>query len=87
MEEQFVIDTSDTMAWSIKLYEHPNDMIAHLYDPVESRRYDSAMLVLSFLIDQLNKFSYDQNDNVLCVYGDPTYPLRRHLQVSLAKKN
>ena len=60
-------------------------MIAHLYDPVESRRYDSAMLVLSFLIDQLNKFSYDQN--VFCVYSDPTYPLRRHLQVSLAKKN
>lgn len=59
-------------------------MIAHLYDPVESRRYDSAMLVLSFLIDQLNKFSYDQN--VLCVYSDPSYPLRRHLQVSLAKK-
>ena len=58
----------------------PTGMIAHLYGPIEGRRHDSAMLALSGLMNQLNQFSYDQNGNVLCVYGDPAYPLRRHLQ-------
>ena len=41
----------------------------------------------SSLMDQFNKFSYNQNGDVLCVYGDPTYPLRKHLQASFGGAN
>ena len=61
-------------------------MIAHLYGPIEGSEHDSAMLAVASLIDELNQFPYDQNDNALCVYSDRTYSLRRHLQASLVKK-
>lgn len=45
------------------------------------------MLALSGLMNQLNQFSFDQNGNVLCVYADPAYPLRRHLQAPFGGAN
>ena len=60
----------------------PSGMIASLFGPIEGKRHDSAMLNLSGLLQQLQLYSYDSNGNVLCLYGDPAYPLRIYLQVS-----
>ena len=65
----------------------PSGMIANLYGPLEGKRHDSAMLALSGLLPQLQQFSYDSNGNVLCIYGDPAYPLRRHLQAPFGGAN
>ena len=58
----------------------PNGLIANLYGPVEGRRHDSAMLAQSGLLIQLQQHSHAQNGRALCIYGDPAYPLRNHLQ-------
>ena len=58
----------------------PNGLIANLYGPVEGKKHDSGMLADSNLLQQLQQRSYDTNGRVLCIYGDPAYPLRLHLQ-------
>lgn len=58
----------------------PNGLIAHLYGPVEGRRHDAYMLRESGLLDELEARSHDPQGNVLCIYGDPAYPLRPQLQ-------
>ena len=58
----------------------PNGLIANLFGPVEGRRHDAAMLVMSGLLDELEEYSYAPNGEALCIYGDPAYPLRQHLQ-------
>ena len=58
----------------------PNGLIANLYGPVEGKKHDSSMLAESGLLQQLQQISYDTNGRVLCIYGDPAYPLRLNLQ-------
>ena len=74
----------------------PNGLIANLYGPVEGKRHgpiegkrhrpvegkthDSDMLMDSGLSNQLQKYSFGQNQRPLCIYEDPAYPLRVHLQ-------
>ncbi len=58
----------------------PNGLIANLYGPVEGRRHDSAMLAMSDLLPQLEQHSFSPDGQALCIYGDPVYPLRVHLQ-------
>ena len=58
----------------------PNGLIANLYGPVEGKRHDAGMFADSGLLDILQEHSYDTNENPLCIYGDPDYPLRIHLQ-------
>ena len=58
----------------------PNGLIAILYGPVEGKRDDSAMLVQSQVLNQLQCFLFNPHGDILCVYGDPAYPLRRQLQ-------
>jgi len=53
----------------------PNGLLANLFGPVEGRRHDAAMLVLSDLLDELKEYSYAPNGDALCIYGDPAYPL------------
>ena len=55
-------------------------MIANLYGPVEGRRHDCALLAMSNLLQDLRQFSYGVNGQVLCLFGDPAYPIKRHLQ-------
>lgn len=57
-----------------------NGLIANLFGPIEGRRHDSFMLRESGLLDQLEMRSYDPQRHILCIYGDPAYPLRPHLQ-------
>ncbi|XP_054764968.2 uncharacterized protein LOC129271719 [Lytechinus pictus] len=59
----------------------PNGMIANLYGPIEGRRHDAFLLRESGLLAELERFSHDTDGNVLCIYGDPAYPLRPQLQV------
>ena len=58
----------------------PNGLIAILFGPVEGRRHDSGMLVDSGLLQELSHYSFAPDGTPLCVYGDPVYPLRVHLQ-------
>jgi len=38
------------------------------------------MLAQSDLLNQLQKHSHAPDESLLCIYGDPAYLLRRHLQ-------
>ncbi len=58
----------------------PNGLIANLFGPVEGRRHDAAMLVMSGLLEELQQHSFAPNGQALCIYGDPAYPHRIHLQ-------
>ena len=58
----------------------PNGLIANLFGPVEGRRHDSGMLALSGLLPMLEAHCVSPTGQPLCVYGDPAYPLRVHLQ-------
>jgi len=58
----------------------PNGMIANLFGPVEGRRHDSALLAMSGLLNQLEERSFSPNGQALCIYGDPAYSHRVHLQ-------
>ena len=63
----------------------PNGLIANLFGPVEGRRHDSALLAMSGLLNQLEERSFSPNGNALCLYGDPAYPHRVHLQRPFAR--
>ena len=59
----------------------PNGLIANLYGPVEGARHDAGMLKDSGLLQTLEREAYNPRGDVLCLYGDPAYPLRPHLMV------
>ena len=63
-----------------------NGMIANLFGPVEGRRHDSRMLAMSGLLDQLEPHSFSPDGQALCIYGDPAYPHRLHLQCPFARR-
>jgi len=65
----------------------PCGLIANLFGPVEGRRHDSGMLAMSGLLDKLQQHSFDPYGNILCIYGDPAYPLRPHLQAPFKGAN
>ncbi|CAB4042201.1 Hypothetical predicted protein [Paramuricea clavata] len=58
----------------------PNGMCANLYGPVEGKRHDSTMLARSRLLESLQQHSRAPDGSILCIYGDPAYPLRLQLQ-------
>ena len=58
----------------------PNGLIANLAGPYEGRKHDAGMLADSGLLNQLQVHSFTPAGNPLCIYGDPAYPLRVHLQ-------
>lgn len=59
----------------------PNGLVGNLFCPVEGRRHDSFMLATSGFLRELQKFSNCPVTGLpLCVYGDPAYPIRAHLQ-------
>ena len=65
----------------------PKGLIANLYGPTEGRRHDSGILADSGLLNMLSQHSFDSNGNPLCIYGDPAYPLRIHLQAGFQGAN
>lgn len=58
----------------------PNGLVGNLYGPIEGKRHDSGMLASSGLLEDFRRFSFSPTRIPLCVYGDPAYPLRLHLQ-------
>ncbi|XP_068742300.1 uncharacterized protein [Montipora capricornis] len=58
----------------------PNGLIANLYGPVEGKRHDAGMLAESGLLHDLERHAFSTGGQPLCIYGDPAYPLRVHLQ-------
>lgn len=58
----------------------PNGMIANMYGPLEGRKHDAGMLTDSGLLNDLQRFAYSTTGQPMCLYGDPAYPLRIHLQ-------
>ena len=57
----------------------PNGLIANLYGPVEGRRHDAGMLKDSGLLNDLQRVAFSPTGDILCLYGDPAYPLSPHL--------
>lgn len=47
---------------------------------MEGQRHDSGMLAMSGLLPMLEVHSISPTGQALCIYGDPAYPLRVHLQ-------
>ena len=45
------------------------------------------MLAESGLLQQLNQFAFSTAGNPMCLYGDPAYPLRVHLQAPFRNAN
>ena len=46
----------------------------------EGRRHDARMLDMSGLYADLAQFAFSPAGQEMCIYGDPAYPLRIHLQ-------
>ena len=42
--------------------------------------HDARMLTTSGLYDELEQFAFSPAGREMCIYGDPAYPLRIHLQ-------
>ena len=61
--------------------------ITKLYGPVEGKCHDSGMLGMSGLLEQLQAHSFERAGNILCIYGDPAYPLSPHLQAPFRGNN
>ena len=57
----------------------PNGLIANLYGPMEGRRHDCALLNSSGLLQSLAQHSHSPAGQILCIYGDPAYPVRPQL--------
>ena len=47
---------------------------------LEGKRHDAAMLTESRLLHHLEQHAFLPAGNPMCIYGDPAYPLRVHLQ-------
>ena len=58
----------------------PDGMIALLRGPNEGKRHDSGILRESGLLQDLEHYSVSPDGQVMCIYGDPAYPLRQQLQ-------
>ena len=46
----------------------------------EGRKHDAGMLADSGLLTNLQRFAVSPTGQPMCIYGDPAYPLRVHLQ-------
>ncbi|XP_049900259.1 uncharacterized protein LOC126390142 [Epinephelus moara] len=58
----------------------PSGLTGNIYGPVEGRKHDSGMLADSNLLSVLEEHAISPSGQRMCVYGDPAYPLRVHLQ-------
>ncbi|CAB3979801.1 Hypothetical predicted protein [Paramuricea clavata] len=56
-----------------------NGLIVHMHGPVEGKRHDARIFVESGLQEQLQLHSYDEDNRSLCIYGDGSYPVSRHV--------
>ena len=80
-EKQWVVYNGHKRVHALKFQAVaiPNGLIANLYGPVEGRRHDAGMLKDSGLLHTLERWAFSPRGDVLCLYGDPAYPLLPHL--------
>ena len=57
----------------------PNGLICHLFGPLKGRRHDAFMLHESGLLQELARKMNKANGDPYVIYGDPAYPVRRHI--------
>ena len=57
----------------------PSGMTANFFGSLEGKRHECAKLVMSGLLQTLERFSHYPNWEVLCAFRDLAYPLRRNL--------
>ena len=66
------------------VFQNSNELlfVTFLYpSPVsEGRKHDASMLADSGLLRDLQQYAFDHGGQPMCLYGDPAYPLRVHLQ-------
>ena len=59
----------------------PNGLVGNLFGPIEGIRHNRFMLAASAFQQDLRRFSnHPVTGDPLCMYGDPAYPIRAHLQ-------
>lgn len=58
----------------------PDGIISHMAGPFNGNRHDSAVLMLSGLLERMRERLHD-NNGTFCLYGDAGYPLTPHLVV------
>lgn len=51
-----------------------------LFTSIEGRKHDAGILADTSLMEDLNHHAYSTAGHPMCIYGDPAYPLRVHLQ-------
>ena len=57
-----------------------NNYVTICFTFTEGKRHDAAMLAESNLLQSLEQHAFSPDGEPLCLYGDPAYPLRIHLQ-------
>ena len=57
-----------------------NGLIANFSGLYEEEKHDRGMLTESGFLTNLEHYSYSPTGDLLCIYGDPAYPLRPHLE-------
>ena len=50
-------------------------MAINVFMSYEGKEHDSSMLQDSRLLTELSQYSHDSTGNILCICGDPAYPL------------
>lgn len=58
----------------------PNGLTANLFGPVQRQKHDASVLDESGLLNELERHAFSPTGQALCIYGDPAYPHRVHLQ-------
>ena len=64
-----------------------NGMIANLYGPVEGRSHDAGILRRSELLYKSEECCNEADGIPLCIFGDPAYPVRTHIQAPYKHNN
>ena len=65
----------------------PDGLVSLLAGPFEGKRHDSGMLRESGLLPVLQEHSVSPAGEIMCIYGDPAYPLRPQLQAPFKGAN
>ena len=60
-------------------HDHTNCIYFFVLIP-EGKRHDAWMLGESHLLNDLERFTFSTGGQPVCIYGDPAYPVRVHLQ-------
>ena len=61
-------------------------MIKIYFALTEGKKHDAAILAESHLYDSLERNAFSTTGEAMCIYGDPAYPLRIHLQAPIRNR-